>query len=98
MEAAMRGTAVVASRAGGLVETVMDGQTGRLVPAGDVDALAQALLELLADRSQAESLGRQARELAEQRFTVAACAEHFLQLYQQMSGAPATPATVPVAQ
>src|SRR5439155_15389379 len=42
-EAAAAGRAVVASRVGGLTDIVQDGVTGRLVPPGDVAALADAL-------------------------------------------------------
>jgi glycosyltransferase involved in cell wall biosynthesis len=43
-EALASGRAVVASSVGGLVQVVADNVTGRLVPAGDVEALADALL------------------------------------------------------
>lgn len=43
-EALASGRAVVASAVGGLAQVVADGVTGRLVPAGDVEALADALL------------------------------------------------------
>src|SRR5262249_4108104 len=46
-EAMMRGTAVVASASGGLAEIIQEGQTGFLVPPGDVNALAEDLLRLL---------------------------------------------------
>lgn len=42
-EALASGRAVVASAVGGLAQVVADGVTGRLVPAGDVEALADAL-------------------------------------------------------
>lgn len=45
-EAAARGTPVVASDLGGLAEIVVDGVTGRLVPAGDATAFADAVEEL----------------------------------------------------
>lgn len=64
MEAAACGTPTVASDAPGLRDSVVDGVTGRLVPHGDVGALADALQELLADRERREQLGRQAREFA----------------------------------
>lgn len=43
------GTPVIASRSPGLVDSVRDGETGLLVPHGDVAALAAALRRLLAD-------------------------------------------------
>jgi 2-deoxystreptamine N-acetyl-D-glucosaminyltransferase/2-deoxystreptamine glucosyltransferase len=46
LEAMAAGRPVVASRVGGLAEVVVDGETGRLVPAGDAAALGAALDEL----------------------------------------------------
>jgi D-inositol-3-phosphate glycosyltransferase len=47
LEAMACGTPVVASRVGGLASTVMHGQTGFLVPAGEWQTFAQAILRLL---------------------------------------------------
>jgi glycosyltransferase involved in cell wall biosynthesis len=63
-EAMAVGTPVVASRVGGLPEVVADGVTGRLVPPGDPERLAAAVLEVLAHRDQ---MGAAAR-VAAQRF------------------------------
>lgn len=49
LEAMAAGRGIVSTDVGGLPELVDDGITGRLVPPGDEDALAQALLEGLAD-------------------------------------------------
>lgn len=51
------GVPVIASRIGGLPEVVLDGQTGRLVPPDDPDALANAMAELLANPRERERLG-----------------------------------------
>lgn len=65
MEAAACGTPTVASDAPGLRESVVDGETGLLVPHGDVPALAEGLRRILADPSLRDRLGRQARTFAE---------------------------------
>ena len=49
IEANACGAPVVASRSPGLVESVRDGETGLLVPHGDVEALAGAIVRLLSD-------------------------------------------------
>ena len=52
IEANACGTPVVASRSPGLIESVKDGETGILVPHGDVTALADAIADLLQDRAR----------------------------------------------
>jgi glycosyltransferase involved in cell wall biosynthesis len=52
------GRPVVASSVGGLPEYVDNGQTGLLVPPGDPDALAEAIVQVLADRPFRERLER----------------------------------------
>ncbi|HEX8171786.1 MAG TPA: glycosyltransferase [Thermoanaerobaculia bacterium] len=74
LEAMAMGRPIVATRAGGLPEAVIDGETGLLVPPEDPTALAAALRALLADRALAQRFGRAARERYEQHFTVEAMA------------------------
>lgn len=66
--------AVVASDVGELGQAVVDGETGRLVPAGDVEALAAALEELVSDPALAARLGAEGRRrvLAESSWTIVA--------------------------
>ncbi len=58
-EAMNAGTPVVATRVGGLAEVVADGITGRLVPPHDPDALAAAVLDVLAHRDAMGAAGRE---------------------------------------
>jgi len=64
IEASSRARPVVASRSGGLVEAVLDGVTGILVPIADPTALAAALVNVLANPHLAAELGRRGREHA----------------------------------
>jgi glycosyltransferase involved in cell wall biosynthesis len=57
IEAFARGRGVVASRAGGILDLVDDGEQGLLVDPEDTNALADALVRVLADRALAERLG-----------------------------------------
>lgn len=91
MEAMMEGRAVVASRCGGLMEIVADGETGLLVPPGNPDALAAALLQLLAQPSLARHFGSQGRKKALQEFTEQVYIEQSLQLYEQLTELPPRP-------
>ena len=65
IEAGCRARAVVGSRVGGIPDVVADGETGILVPPGDVDALAAALVRVLSDRALAERLGAEGRTRVE---------------------------------
>ena len=83
-EAMMRGTAVVASRGGGLGEQVVDGATGALVPVGDAGALAGALVRILRCRATAEAWGEAARRHAKTHFSEAQVVDQFVALYQRL--------------
>jgi glycosyltransferase involved in cell wall biosynthesis len=67
--------AVVASDVGELPSTVVGGETGLIVPAGDVAALERALADLLADPGLAERLGAAGRRRASTEFSWQATAE-----------------------
>ena len=75
MEAAAAGLAVVATDVPGCRGAVLEGKTGLLVPARNVEALTSAILKLIDSPSLRESMGKAARQLAEQKFD----AEHINQ-------------------
>lgn len=62
LEAAAAGVPTVGSRATGVVDAVVDGETGTLVPVGDAEALAAALLRSLQDPDLRRRHGEAARE------------------------------------
>jgi glycosyltransferase involved in cell wall biosynthesis len=68
-EAMAHGKPVVASAVGGLKDLVVDGETGLLVPPGDVPALRGALQRLLADRALRRRLGTAGRARVEEHFS-----------------------------
>ena len=70
IEAGMSGRACVATDVGSVGEVVLDGQTGRVGPT-DVDALADAVLELLGDAALRERYGAAAREYTHDTFGMA---------------------------
>ena len=84
IEAFARGTAVVATGAGGLAEIVRDGETGSLVPPGDADALAAAMRNVLDDRTRAERMGQAARNVARDRFSEEAYIDRLLVMYDEL--------------
>ena len=65
LEAAACGTPVVASNSPGIRESVRDGETGFLVPHGDVGAMASAMRRIAGDAALVAQLGVQARRFAE---------------------------------
>ncbi|MGD8922417.1 MAG: glycosyltransferase [Candidatus Zixiibacteriota bacterium] len=69
LEAGACGRPVVASRVGGVPEVVVDGKTGLLVPPGDADALAEAILRLADDRKSMAAMSREGYEFVRENFT-----------------------------
>lgn len=72
LQALAVGTPLVASTVGGSPEIIEDGETGRLVPAGDAHALALAILELLRDPAGARAMARAGGDMVRARLTVEA--------------------------
>ncbi len=68
LEALACGTPVVATAVGGLLETIIDGQTGWTYPRGDARCLAEVLREALANPAEARRRTELGRELVRQRF------------------------------
>jgi glycosyltransferase involved in cell wall biosynthesis len=69
LEAMERGRAVIASDVGGLPEIVADWETGLVVPAGDAEALADAMVALASDLPRAAAMGEAGRRRAVESFT-----------------------------
>lgn len=83
MEAMALHRSVIAPYVGGIPELVLDGQTGWLVPAADVEQLANALKRsLAASTEQLEQMGVVARQRVMQRHDVDKAANQLAQLFQ----------------
>ncbi len=80
LEAMAAGKAIVASRVGGVPEVVIDGETGVLVPPGNVGALAAVLRRFAADKALVERLGAAGSRRAAE-FTWPAITRAYRQLY-----------------
>lgn len=78
MEAMAAGLPVIASRIGATPEMITSGFDGILVSQGDEAAILDALSQLANDPDFRESLGKQARHTAAQRFSVAASTDALL--------------------
>jgi mannosyltransferase len=84
LEAMAAENAVVAARAGAAEVVINDGDTGLLVPPGDVDALTVALEPLLRDPAQATAMGARARARVLAEFSVDAEAERIVEVYRRV--------------
>ena len=80
LEAMARGLPVVACRVGGNPEVVIDESTGLLVPAGQPQSLAGALLRLHRDPRLAEQFGRRGRQRVEREF----CVQEMIRRYERL--------------
>jgi len=69
LEAGAFGLPVVASRAGGIPEIIIDGENGKLVPPNDSAALAAAMAALLRAPGEAKRLGENLRRHVIENFT-----------------------------
>jgi glycosyltransferase involved in cell wall biosynthesis len=77
---------VVGTRCGGLEELVEDGSTGRLLPVGAVDAMADAAIEILADPERQRTMGRAGRAEAEEVYSVERIIPMYEAFYEEVLG------------
>jgi phosphatidylinositol alpha-mannosyltransferase len=80
-------TPVVASEIAGY-QAVMTEDVGLLTPPGDSEALAHALVSLLADEPRREAMGAAARNLAEERYSWDRIARRLVEIYEQVAARP----------
>jgi glycosyltransferase involved in cell wall biosynthesis len=86
IEAMASGLPCVGSRAGGIGETILDGETGLLVPPGDEAALATAVGRLLDDPALRQRMGDAARRNARERFQWSVLAGEVARIYRDVIG------------
>ncbi|MBC7232660.1 MAG: glycosyltransferase family 4 protein [Chloroflexi bacterium] len=84
LEAMAAGKPVVATRVGGVPDLIEGGNSGFTVAVGDVEALAQRILDLLNDRSLRKALGQCGQQFA-QRFRLETIAAQYRGLYYQVA-------------
>ncbi len=77
---------VIATDVGGNAEAVNEAITGFIVASEDAQALAERILELVADLPKARSMGEAARALAERKFSTASMMEQVADAYRSLSG------------
>ena len=83
LDAMAFGIPIAATRAGGIPEVVIDGETGLLSPPGDAQAMANNVVRLLDDRGLATTLTARASERVKQ-FSAAKMVERTLAVYSSV--------------
>ena len=76
-EAMACGTPVIGSAVGGIMEMIVDGENGFLIPSGDVDSLVDRLRWILKNPEKAYEMGKRAREFAEDFFSAKGYVENY---------------------
>jgi glycosyltransferase involved in cell wall biosynthesis len=90
LEALAMEVPVLATRVGGTPEVIADGETGRLVPPRAPEALADALLDFLADRETWRRMAARGRTVVEREFDFAARTRRLETIYTELVEASST--------
>lgn len=90
-EAMLCARAIVSSAVGGVPEIIRDGENGLLVPIGDTDRFARALLRCADDPPLRERLAENARRFATQHLTWRNNARYYDDLYHEVRDRDALP-------
>lgn len=83
VEASAAGRALIAADGGAAPEIIHDGETGVLVPPGDVAALADAMLALLAQPERARAMATKAQQHVSQQYDLAMSSERVEAIYEE---------------
>lgn len=84
LEAMAAGLPVVATPVGAVAEMIRDGESGFIVPVGDVPALADRIEQLVSDPALRQRMGAQAAETAARNYDLAALERQLLAAYQRV--------------
>ncbi len=84
LEAMATGLPVIATKVGGNLELVREGETGYLVPPSDPDAMAQALLHYLHNPELRRCHGEYARDIVDRQFSMDAMMQGYLSVYERI--------------
>jgi glycosyltransferase involved in cell wall biosynthesis len=85
LEAMIQSRPVVASAVGGLTETVEDGVTGRLVPPGNPQRLAEALRDLVRSPATRIRMGQAGRKRVLDRFSPSRTIAAYSKIYEELT-------------
>jgi glycosyltransferase involved in cell wall biosynthesis len=94
MEGMACGLATINTDVGSVRDLVVDGETGLIVPPGDPEALAAAMMQLLGDDGLRKRMGRQARRRIEEGFTLERTVRDYAAYFRRWDAGP-FPSTSP---
>jgi len=75
---------IVATRIDGMTEVLENSETGLLVPAKNPHKLAEAIIEILKNKTKADLLGQNARKIVEEKFSVKKMVEQTELVYEKL--------------
>ncbi|MBS1789030.1 MAG: N-acetyl-alpha-D-glucosaminyl L-malate synthase BshA [Acidobacteria bacterium] len=81
---------VIATRAGGLPEVVLNGENGYLVKLGDINTIAEHAIEILSDEAKQRAMGRRGREWAVEQFNTERVIPQYERLYDRVASSRLT--------
>jgi L-malate glycosyltransferase len=86
LEAMASEVPVIATHTGGLPEVVVDGETGYLLPVGDIEAMAARGIEILGDDDLRRQMGKRARAVAVEQFDESWIVPRYRAMYERVIG------------
>jgi glycosyltransferase involved in cell wall biosynthesis len=94
VEAMLSGRAPIRTASQGAYDQIISGESGLIIPCGDVAALAEALADVARNRDRWLERGWKAHERAAQLFTLEAMAKRVTEVYEEVLAENASPATL----
>ncbi|MCI0463519.1 MAG: glycosyltransferase [Gemmataceae bacterium] len=91
LETMAAGVPVVSTAVGGTPEVIEDGVSGYLVPPGSPEALAQRILDMLADEAMRLEMGQRGQQRVRAEFTFAAQSVQYQRLFERLVAEGRTP-------
>ncbi|MEM6394314.1 MAG: glycosyltransferase family 4 protein [Planctomycetota bacterium] len=91
-EALLGGCGIVGYDVGGIPSVCVDGETGKLVPVGDTDALAEAIAWMLEHPAERSAMVERGKALVRERFSAEAMNAAILRFYDELLGMESTEA------
>ena len=88
LEAMACGCPIIATRVGAFEELIDEGQTGTLIPAGDVNAMSEATVALIGDQAKLARWSTQARAHVLEKFKLQQEADALIAIYRELLGRP----------